>query len=429
MKQTTAPIEDHIIPEDAMSTTEDLRSTMKPPAAEVDDLRSSADFLLLDDDLTDQEVALRNRVRRFVDDELLPIINDYWERAEFPWELVPKLAELGVIGGMIQGYGCPGLTRREAGIVAREMGRGDGSVNTFLGVHSNLAMGTINLLASEEQKQRWLPDMAALRRTGAFALTEPEHGSDSIALETSARRDGDEWVLNGRKRWIGNGDAADIVVIYARDTEDGAVKAFVMERINGELPAGYRAEVIRGKMGKRAIQQTDLYFDGLRIPESHRLPECKSFRDVSRVLTHTRGGAAWEALGHAIAAYEIALSYAGERVQFGKPLASFQLVQYKLANMLAEIGAMHLLCLRMAELGTDGRLTGAMASMVKMHTSQKARSVCSEARDLLGGNGILLERHIARHMTDMEIVSTYEGTDSMQALIVGKDITGISAYK
>ena len=412
-----------------MSTIQAARPTTAAPSAIPTEISSSADFLLLDEDLNDQELALRNRVRHFVNAEILPIINDYWERAEFPWELVPKLAELGIIGGMIKGYGCPGLTRSEAGIVAREMGRGDGSVNTFLGVHSNLAMGTINLLASDEQKQRWLPDMAALRQTGAFALTEPDHGSDSIALETSARRDGDEWVLNGRKRWIGNGDAADIVVIFARDTADGAVKAFVMQRTDGALPDGYRADVIRGKMGKRAIQQADLYFDDLRIPESDRLPGCNSFKDVSRVLTLTRGGAAWEALGHAIAAYEIALTYTGERIQFGQPLASFQLVQYKLANMLAEISAMQLLCGRMAQLGTDGRLTGPMASMIKMHTSQKARAVCSEARDLLGGNGILLERHIARHMTDMEIVSTYEGTDSMQALILGKEITGISAFR
>jgi glutaryl-CoA dehydrogenase len=412
-----------------MSITEADRPTTAVPGQPNRHTRRSADFLLLDEDLSAKELALRDRVRRFVDDEVLPIINDYWERAEFPWELVPKLADLGVIGGMITGYGCPGLTRREAGIVAREMGRGDGSINTFLGVHSNLAMGTINLLASADQKQRWLPDMAALRRTGAFALTEPDHGSDSIALETSARRDGDHWILDGCKRWIGNGDAADIVVIFARDTDDAAVKAFVMERVDGQLPDGYRAEVIRGKMGKRAIHQSDLYFDGLRIPESHRLPGCRSFRDVSRVLTLTRGGAAWEALGHAIAAYEIALSYTCDRVQFGRPLASFQLVQSRLASMLAEVSAMQLMCDRMAELGTDGRLTGPMASMVKMHTAQKARFVCSEARDLLGGNGILMERHVARHMTDMEIVSTYEGTDSMQALIIGKEITGHSAYR
>lgn len=415
-----------------MSTSEPAPPASAAPTAAsgepVEEPASSVDILLLDDDLSEAELSLRDRVRRFVDDEVLPIINDYWERAEFPWELVPKLANLGIIGGMITGYGCPGLTRREAGIVAREMGRGDGSVNTFIGVHSNLAMGTINLLASEEQKQRWLPDMAALRRTGAFALTEPDHGSDSVALATSARREGDEWLLNGRKRWIGNGDAADVVVIFARDVQDGAVKAFVMERDQGSVPSGYRAKVIRGKMGKRAIQQADLRFDGLRVPESHRLPGCRTFKDVSRVLTLTRGGAAWEALGHAVAAYEIALSYTGHRIQFGRPLASFQLVQSRLANMLAEISAMQLLCLRMADLGTDGRLTGPLASMVKMHTAQKARAVCSEARDLLGGNGILLERHVARHMTDMEIVSTYEGTDSIQALILGKAITGVSAF-
>ena len=182
-------------------------------------------------------------------------------------------------------------------------------------------------------------------------------------------------------------------------------------------------------MGKRAIQQTDLHFQDLRIPDTHRLPECRSFTDVSRVLTLTRGGAAWEALGHAIAAYDIALTYTKTRIQFGRPRAATQLVQSRLANMLAEISAMQLLCTRMADLGTDGRLTGPMASMIKMHTSQKARYICSEARDLLGGNGILLENHIARHMTDMEIVSTYEGTDSMQALILGKHITGTSAFR
>ena len=243
-----------------MSIKEVAQSQTEAPGASLDEQPSSADFLLLDEDLSERELALRNRVRQFVDQEVLPIINGYCERAEFPWELLPQLAELGVIGGMIKGYGCPGLTRREAGIVAREMGRGDGSINTFLGVHSNLAMGTINLLASDEQKQRWLPDMAALRRTGAFALTEPDHGSDSVALETSARREGDGWVLNGSKRWIGNGDAADLVVIFARDVDDGAVKSFVMERTDGELPDGYGAEVILGKMGKRAIHQTDLIF-------------------------------------------------------------------------------------------------------------------------------------------------------------------------
>lgn len=390
----------------------------------------TSDYFLLDEELTDEEVALRDRIRAYVDSDILPIINEYWERAEFPHQLRPGLVGLGIIGGTIEGYGCPGLSRRGAGIVAREISRGDGSINTYIGLHSSLGMGTIAMLGSEEQRQRWLPAMATLERTGAFALTEPDHGSDSVALETSARRDGDEWVLNGRKRWIGNGDVADVVVIFARDEADGNVKAFVMEKgDDGAHPAGYEPTVITGKMGKRAVLQSDIVISDLRIPAANRLENCNSFRDVSTVLTETRGGAAWEAVGHAMAAYEIAATYAGEREQFGKPIASFQLVQNKLANMLSELTAMQLMCTRMAELAETDRLTGPMAAMVKMSTSQKAKWICNEARDMLAGNGVLIERHIARHLTDMHIVSTYEGTDSIQSLLVGRDITGISAFK
>ncbi len=390
----------------------------------------TSDYFLLDEELTDEEVALRDRIRAYVDSDILPIINEYWERAEFPHQLRPGLAGLGIIGGTIEGYGCSGLSRRGAGIVAREISRGDGSINTYIGLHSSLGMGTIAMLGSEEQRQRWLPAMATLERTGAFALTEPDHGSDSVALETSARRDGDEWVLNGRKRWIGNGDVADVVVIFARDEADGNVKAFVMEKgDDGAHPAGYEPTVITGKMGKRAVLQSDIVISDLRIPAANRLENCNSFRDVSTVLTETRGGAAWEAVGHAMAAYEIAATYAGEREQFGKPIASFQLVQNKLANMLSELTAMQLMCTRMAELAETDRLTGPMAAMVKMSTSQKAKWICNEARDMLAGNGVLIERHIARHLTDMHIVSTYEGTDSIQSLLVGRDITGISAFK
>lgn len=390
----------------------------------------NSDYFLLDDELSTEERALRDRVRSYVDSDILPIINDYWERAQFPDELLGGLAGLGIIGSTIEGYGCPGLSRRAAGIVAREIARGDGSVNTFLGVHSSLGMGAINMLGNNEQKQRWLPSMAALRKTGAFALTEPEHGSDSVALETSARRDGDSYVLNGHKRWIGNGDRADVVVIFARDEADSKVKAFVMEKNDdGTHPAGYRPTVITGKIGKRAILQSDITIDNVRVPAANRLEHCGSFHDVSKVLTATRGGAAWEAMGHGMAAYEIAAGYAQQREQFGRPIGSFQLVQNKLANMLSELTAMQLMCHRMAELGESGRLTGPMASMVKMSTAQKAKWICAEARDMLAGNGILLERHVARHMTDMDVVSTYEGTDSIQSLLVGRDITGISAFK
>ena len=388
----------------------------------------STDYYLLEELLTDEAREVRDRVRAFVDSDVLPVINDYWDRAEFPWPLVPKLAGLGVVGSTIQGYGCPGLSRLAAGMVSLEISRGDGSVNTFLGVQSGLAMGTINLLGSEEQKQRWLPGMATLDLIGAFALTEPGHGSDSVALETTVRRDGDAWVLNGAKRWIGNASIADVVVVWARDTDDGKVKAVVVEKnLDGTYPDGYTAELITGKVGKRAVWQPDVTLDGVRVPLDNKLAEAHSFRDATRVLAATRGGAAWEALGHAIAAYEIALDYAKTRTQFGRPIGGFQLVQAKLAEMLAEITGMQLYCFRMAELQEQSRWTAPMASLAKMNHARKARQICLDARDILGGNGILLENHVARHMTDMEVVHTYEGTDHIQALLVGRDITGISA--
>jgi glutaryl-CoA dehydrogenase len=389
----------------------------------------ATDYYLLDELLDDEARAVRDRVRKFVDTELLPVINDYWDRAEFPFPLVPKIAGLGIIGSTIEGYECPGLSRLAAGMATLEMSRGDGSVNTFIGVQSGLAMGSIALLGSEEQKQRWLPPMAALDKIGAFGLTEPEHGSDSVALETSARRDGDHWVLNGAKRWIGNAGIADVVVVWARDTDDGRVKAFVVEkRPDGRYPDGYSTELITGKMGKRAVWQPDVLLRDVRVPADNKLAAAQSFRDATRVLTATRGGAAWESLGHAVAAYEIALDYATQRHQFGRPIAGFQLVQHKLATMLAEITSMQLYCVRMAQLQEQDRFTGPMASLAKMNHAQKARQVCLDARDILGGNGLLIENHVARHLTDMEVVHTYEGTDSIQALIVGRDVTGISAF-
>ncbi|MHA7292216.1 acyl-CoA dehydrogenase family protein [Arthrobacter sp. MDT3-24] len=399
-----------------MTTTVDQRTTL-------------SDYFLLDDDLTPEEIGIRDKVRAFAEQRVLPVINEYWEKAEFPTELLPPLAELGIIGTIIQGYGCPGMSRKAAGMVAREMARADGSLNTFLGIHSNLCMGALNLLGDDEQKERWLPALARIEKTGAFALTEPDHGSDSVALETSARRDGDQWVLSGHKRWIGNGHVADVIVLFARNTEDGNVNAFVIEKDDdGRYPAGYSPIVITGKVGKRAILQADIVIEEMRLPAANRLEGCHSFRDVSRVLQATRGGAAWEAVGHAMAAFEIASDYAQTRIQFGKPIASYQLVQSRLANMLSELTTMQLLCNRMAELADRGQLTVAQASMVKMATAQKGKWICNEARELLGGNGLLLENHVIRHMTDMEVVSTYEGTDSMQALIVGRDITGISAF-
>jgi glutaryl-CoA dehydrogenase len=386
------------------------------------------DYYLLDNLLTDGARTVRDRVRAFVDAEILPVINDYWDRAEFPWPLVPKLAGLGLVGYTIQGYGCPGLTPLELGMVTLELARGDGSITTFMSVQSGLTMGTINLLGSAEQKQRWLPAMAALDKIGAFALTEPNHGSDSVGLETTVRRDRDAWVLNGAKRWIGNASIADVIVVWARDTDDGRVKAIVVEKKpDGTYPDGYTAELITGKIGKRAIWQPDVTLHDVRVPLDNKLAQAHSFRDATRVLTSTRGSAAWESLGHAIASYEVALTYAKTRIQFGRPIASFQLVQHQLAGMLAEITGMQLYCFRMAQLQEQGRWTGPMASLAKLNHARKARQICLDARDILGGNGLLLENHIARHLTDMEVVHTYEGTDNIQSLLIGRDITGISA--
>jgi glutaryl-CoA dehydrogenase len=382
------------------------------------------DVFLLDDTLSEAERDLRDRVRAYGDEHVLPVINDYWERAAFPFELIAPLAELGVVGGIIDGHGCPGLSRRAAGIAARELARIDGSLNTFFGVHSGLAMGAIALLGSEAQKQRWLPPMARLEKIGAFALTEPEHGSDSVSLQTRARRDGEHWVLDGHKRWIGNASIADVVVVWARD-DDGEVGGFLVERgTDGFDPS----MVIEGKIGKRAVLQAEITLDGVRIPVEGRLEQARSFRDTSRVLAATRGGAAWECVGHGMACVEAAVNYAGERVQFGRPIGSFQLVQAKLATMAAELTAMQLVCFRLAELQQAGEATNEMSSLAKLHNVRKAKLICSEARDILAGNGLLLENHVARHMTDMEIVDTYEGTDSIQSLILGRALTGISAF-
>jgi len=371
------------------------------------------DLFLLNERFGERERELQQSVRGFVTERVLPVINDYWERAEFPYELLPELAALGVVGSQISGNGCPGLTPLQAGIVTTELSRGDGSINTFMGVQSNLTMGAIDMLGSEDQRGRWLPRMAALELLGSFALTEARHGSDSVRIETTAERQGDEWVLHGAKRWIGNASLAHVVIIFARDVADGKVKAFVMQREPGEeFPAGYRAEVITAKVGKRAILQPDIVLDGLRIPESNRLPGAESFRDATRVLDRTRGGASWEALGHAIAAYEAAVHYAGAREQFGGPIGRFQLVQAKLADMLVEVSAIQLMCFRMAELQTSGQWNGTMASATKLYSANKARWVCQQARDILGGNGLVLDFHVARHLTDLEGVHTCSGARS-----------------
>jgi glutaryl-CoA dehydrogenase len=384
----------------------------------------ATDYFLIGDQLTKDELRYLQRTREFVDGEVLPVINDYWERAEFPWPLVEKLAGLGIVGDGIEGYGCPKMSPIAVGLVAMELNRGDGSLGTFLGVQAGLAMQSIAMLGSEEQKQRWLPPMSRLEKIGAFALTEPLHGSDSVALETSAQRDGDTWVINGMKKWIGNGTIADVIVVWARDTADGKVKGFLVEKGT----PGYQAEKIEGKGSLRAVWQAEITLTDVRVPEQSRLPEARSFKDTGRVLAGTRNAVAWGALGHATAAYDIAVSYAGQRHQFGKPLHSFQIVQERLVRMLAEVCSMQLYCLRLGRLIEEGKLTDTIAALAKMNNTRKARQVIWEARDLLGGNGILLDFHVMRHMADIEAIHTYEGTETIQTLIVGRDITGVGAF-
>jgi glutaryl-CoA dehydrogenase len=382
------------------------------------------DFFLVRDQFTDEQWKRFTTVRRFVDEEVVPAAGSYWDRAELAWPLIRRLPELGIVGEDIEGFGCPAMSAMACGLVTMELHRGDGSLGVVLGVHSGLAMRSIAACGSAEQKQRWLPAMAKMERLGAFALTEPDHGSDSVALETSARRDGDGWVLNGRKRWIGLGSLADLVIVWARNTADGKVGAYVVE----QGAPGYTASVIEGKASLRSVWQADITLENVRVPEANRLPGARSFADVTSVLAATRSTCAWAALGHATAAYDTALRYVTARRQFGKTLASFQIIQQRLVSMLADLTAMQLYCLQIGRLADAGQLTPTIAGLAKMHNTRKARQIAADARDMLGGNGILLDYHVIRHMADLEAIHTFEGTETMQTLIVGRDITGIGAF-
>lgn len=382
------------------------------------------DYYLMRSQLSEEEAALLDRLRAFGEAEILPLVNDHWERGEFPFDLLPKLADLHIVGDTMQGYGTTPMTAVGQGLISYELGRIDGSIGTFMGVHVGLAMQSIYMLGSEEQRQRWLPSMAALDKIGAFALTEPDHGSDSVALEATARRDGDSWIINGRKRWPGNAVWCDIIVVFARDEADGQVKGFVVHK---EDP-GYSATRIEGKVALRMVQNADIVLDDVRIPDDRRLSNCNSFADVAKVLMGTRNMVAWASTGHAVAAYEIALTYAQRRTQFGKPIARTQLVQSQLVEMLGEVTAMQLYCIRLGRLIDAGEMTDTMAALAKYFCSVKARHVCRLARDVLGGNGILLDFHVIRHACDMEALVTYEGTAEIQSLIVGRHLTGESAF-
>jgi len=388
-------------------------------------LARETDYFLMKDQLTDQEKEIFAKVRAFGEADVLPVVNDYWERGEFPFELVGKLAALNVVGDYNLGdHGCMPMSAVAAGLVTYELSRIDGSIATFFAVHLGLAMQSINILGSEEQRQRYLPAMARLEKIGAFALTEPEHGSDAVILEATAERHGDEWVLNGRKRWPGNAVWCDYIVVYARDTADNQVKAFVVEKDN----PGYAATKIGGKMSLRMVQNADIALIDCRVSEDARLQNCNSFKDVGKVLAGTRNSVAWGSAGHAVAAYDIALNYAQRRKQFGRPIARAQMIQSTLVEMLGDLTAMQLYAIRMARLIDEGKVEETMAALAKYYCTVKGRNVCRLARDVLGGNGILLDFHVMRHLCDMEALVTYEGTAEIQSLIVGRHISGQSAF-
>jgi glutaryl-CoA dehydrogenase len=384
----------------------------------------TSDFYELEALLDDQDRETLLRVRAFMDEQVTPVINDYWTRGEFPHDLVPGLAELGVAGAQYSGHGSPGRSSLFDGMVAMEFSRGDPSIATFMGVHGGLAMGTMHLCASEEQKERWLPAMARMELLGAFGLTEPEHGSDvARGLQTTARRDGDEWVLNGQKKWIGNGSFADLVIIWARDVETEQVLGFVVEKGT----PGYSAVDLKDKIALRVVQNAHITLDDVRVPEANRLQGANSFRDTAQVLRATRVSVAWSAVGCSRGAYEHALRYAEGRQQFGQPITGFQLVQDLVFRMLGNITASATLCARASQLQDCGRLKDEHASMAKAYSTMRMRETVGWARELMGGNGILLENHVGRYVADAEAIYSYEGTREVNSLIVGRAITGESA--
>ncbi|MCF6509035.1 acyl-CoA dehydrogenase [Blastococcus sp. MG754426] len=384
----------------------------------------TSDFYDLEALLDEDDRALLHRVRTFMDEQVTPIINEYWTRAEFPRQLIPAMAGLGIAGVSLQGYGCPGRSSLVDGMIAMELSKGDPSISTFMGVHGGLAMGSIHLCGSEEQKERWLPAMARMELIGAFGLTEPEHGSDvARGLRTTARRDGDSWVLDGEKKWIGNASFADLVIIWARDVETDRVLGFVVE----QGTPGFTTVDLKDKIALRAVQNAHITLEGVRVPEANRLQEAHSFRATADVLRMTRAGVAWSAVGCSRGAYEHALRYALEREQFGQPIVEFQLVQDLLVRMLGNITASAAMCARLSQLQMAGTMTDEHASLAKAFCTMRMRETVGWARELMGGNGILLENHVGRFVADAEAIYSYEGTREVNTLIVGRGVTGASA--
>ncbi|BDV29868.1 acyl-CoA dehydrogenase family protein [Microbacterium terricola] len=403
------------------------------PGQQVDSYDTAApldtDYYAVFADLSPVERDAWDRARIFTG-EVVPEVDEYWDRGDYNLAFARRMGELDLFADGIQHEGLTALSPLAAGLINMEISRGDGSMGTILAVQGGLALRTLALFGSEEQKAQHLLPIARGEELAAFALTEPDHGSDSVSLETRAARQADgSWVVDGAKKWIGNGSSGGVTFVWARvdspgADDHGAVRCFLVP----QETEGYRGVPILGKASLRAIHQAHITLTGVRLPADALLPGAHSFKDASTVLYSTRSGVAWSALGHATACYEAALSYAQQRVQFGKPLAKFQMVQERLTHMLEDLTAMQLYCRWMADLEAAGDLRPTQASLAKFHNTRAARRIAATARDLLGGNGILLEYRVMQHMTDIEAIHTYEGTESVQALLIGRDITGMSAF-
>ena len=381
------------------------------------------DFYGADDLLNEEERLVRSTVGRFVDQRFLPIIAEHYERATFPMEIVPELAKLGVFGMHLHGYGAAGMSNVMYGLACQELERGDSGLRSFVSVQGSLCMFPINRYGSEEQKQQWLPRMAAGEVIGCFGLTESEFGSNPAGMATRARRDGNDWILNGTKRWITNGNVAGLAIVWAR-SEQG-IRGFLVEKGT----KGFEARQIHHKLSMRASVTSELILDDCRIPAGNELPGAQGLKAPLSCLNEARYGIVWGVLGAAIACYRSALEYAKARVQFDRPIAGYQLTQQKLVNMLTEITKGQLLALQLGRLKDEGKATAAQISMGKLNNVREALLIAREARTILGANGISLEYPVMRHMNNLETVLTYEGTSEIHMLAIGEEITGLSAFK
>lgn len=384
---------------------------------------NGVDYYLLDDWFTDEEKMIRQVIRDFVEEKFIPVIEECYMNAEFPSHLIPSLAELGVFGSTLKGYGCAGLNNIAYGLICQELERGDSGIRSFVSVQSSLVMYPIYTFGSAEQKEKWLPKLATGEVIGCFGLTEPDFGSNPTGLRTRAKKQGDHYILNGAKMWITNGTVADIAVVWAK-TDDDVITGFLVEKGT----PGFSAPEIKNKHSLRASVTSELIFEDCKIPVENMLPGSKGLKHALMCLNQARYGISWGVIGAAMSCYETALNYSKTRIQFDKPIASFQMVQQKLVWMLNEITKAQLLAFRLGKLKDEGKMRPEHVSLAKMNNVKMAREVCLVAREILGANGIAAEYPVMRHMNNIESVFTYEGTHDIHILTVGRDITGIAAF-